>query len=148
MNDHKWGLAAVAGQFSLSFQLFGVGRGLYNFGRRLCLLSTVTGLRIPPHNFIAVNNVKLNPLCCQYWRHWALFLTLKPVCLFFFSCGDMQTNYSFHMEKRSRLFHMSVPSLVCLLPWENSDKPRLKVSLVKYLCTYYSYKILIEFITL
>lgn len=57
------GQAAVAGQGSLSFPLLGAGRGLYNFGRTLCLLSTVTGLRIPPHNFIAVNNVKSKPFC-------------------------------------------------------------------------------------
>ena len=43
-----------ADQGSLSFQLMG---GLYDFGRALCLLSTVTGLTVPPHNFMAVHKL-------------------------------------------------------------------------------------------
>lgn len=50
----------TAGQGSLSFQLLGADGGLYDFGRALCLLSTVTGLTVPPHNFMAVYNVKMN----------------------------------------------------------------------------------------
>ncbi len=49
----------TAGQGSLSFQLLGADGGLYDFGRALCLLSTVTGLAVPPHNFMAVYNLTL-----------------------------------------------------------------------------------------
>lgn len=48
----------TAGQGSLSFQLLGADGGLYDFGRTLCLLSTVMGLSVPPHNFMAVHNFK------------------------------------------------------------------------------------------
>lgn len=34
-------------QGSLSFQLLCTGGGLYDFGRSLCLLSTVTGFAVP-----------------------------------------------------------------------------------------------------
>lgn len=47
-------LLLTAGQGSLSFQLLGADGGLYDFGRALCLLSTVTGLVVPSHNLIAV----------------------------------------------------------------------------------------------
>lgn len=61
-----------------------------------------------------------------------MVLALTPVYSFFyFSCGRIQTNCLFHMGKPSRLFRMSVPSLVWLLPWGNLDKPRRKVSHVK-----------------
>lgn len=44
----------TAGQSSLSFQLLGADGGLYDFGRALWLLSTVTGLTVPPHDSMAV----------------------------------------------------------------------------------------------
>lgn len=64
------------------------------------------------------------------YSHSLLFILFF---FFFFSCGRIQTNYSFHTGKHSRLFHTSVPSLVWRLPWGNSDKPRLKVSHVERL---------------
>lgn len=117
-----WWLEKEPGQVSLSFQLLRAGRGLYEFGRTLHLLSTVTGLRIPPHNFIAANSVES---VCYSHSLWFIIL------FFFFSCGRIPTNYSFHMGKHSQLFRTSVPSLLWLLPWGNSDKPRLQVSHVK-----------------
>lgn len=68
----------VVGQVSLSFQLLGADRGLHEFGRTLFLLSTVAGLGIPPHNFIAANSVKLNPLALLSC------VTHNNSCLFFF----------------------------------------------------------------
>lgn len=50
----------TAGQGSLSFQLLGADGGLYDFGKALCLLSTVTGLAVPPHNFMAVYNLEID----------------------------------------------------------------------------------------
>ncbi|XP_035762227.1 nucleolar protein 11-like [Neolamprologus brichardi] len=50
--------SAGGGKGSLSFQLLGADGGLYDFGRALCLHSTVTGLTVPSHNFIAVYNLK------------------------------------------------------------------------------------------
>lgn len=42
------------GQCSLSLQLQSADGGLYDFGRVSRLLSTVIGIPLPPHNFIAV----------------------------------------------------------------------------------------------
>lgn len=75
----------VAGQVSLSFQLLGADGGLYKFGRTWCLLSTVTGLRIPPHNLIAVHSVKWNPLAlfsCVSHANSCLFIYFLVVDVF------------------------------------------------------------------
>lgn len=45
------------GQVSLSSQLLGAGGGLYDFGRSLCLLSTVGGIAFSPHNSKAVDTI-------------------------------------------------------------------------------------------
>lgn len=55
-------LLLTVGQGSLSFQLLGADGGLYDFGRALCLHSTVTGLTVLSHNFIAVYNLKTSVL--------------------------------------------------------------------------------------
>lgn len=52
-------LIFTVGQGSLSFQLLGADGGLYDFGRAFSLLSTVTGLAVPFHNFIAVYKIKI-----------------------------------------------------------------------------------------
>lgn len=97
MGDHKWILGilqpgveacgwiwkkkkqTVADQVSLSFQLLGAERGLYEFGRTLYLLSTVTGLGIPPHNYVAARRINLNLPALL-----GVLLVLTPVYSFFF----------------------------------------------------------------
>lgn len=62
-------LIVAVGQGSLCFQLLRADGGLYDFGRTMCLLSTVKGLVVPPHNFIAVHNPKTdteNRYCLRF----------------------------------------------------------------------------------
>lgn len=63
----------------------GANEGLYDFGRALCLLSTVTGLCVPSHHFMAVYSPKNEAQICQFItnNHYAyLTCIIHSDCVF------------------------------------------------------------------